>query len=520
MSDHHSYGDDGPAYGDDGPAYGDDGPAYGDDGPAYGDHGPSYGAAAYDDDITYGDEGPIGEGQPAYEEEPGGYAEDGYAQEGYEQAPAEEAAPTRRPRLPQGPGAKKLALIGAAVLGLAGVGGAGYMLFAGDGDPMAMLRGLPVVGDLVPAPEAKAPPAKDGKPAAEPPKEAAGGSFLAPLWALLPGGGDSADVVAQASDDLAMVQAAIAAYQDEHHGLPAGPEAIKEQLRALGSTPMDPFNPTAPLVIVKGDQPGAAGAMAYALTKGGYQLRIGDKAGQPLKIKGVELVLEGTGDAVAGGDEPSKKPVAKASAEPAATVAALPSPKESDAAKGIDKLGGVIPSALPSAGPPPSPPAVIADNGQAPLPDASLSPRQVFELRVKRNREFDFWRIRGITLIYSKRTAEALDAFKKALAIRPNDESVTQWVNAINDVIDKRDKDAKEAYEKERETKLKEVSQRAGSTAAYVPPPPPPPPVQRPSRPSTPKQTAGGGPEDAAKMLEELKKADKVPMLAPPKLDP
>ena len=79
---------------------------------------------------------------------------------------------------------------------------------------------------------------------------------------------------------------------------------------------------------------------------------------------------------------------------------------------------------------------------------------------------------------------------------------------------------AKEAYEKERETKLKEVSQRSGSTAAYVPPPPPPPPVQRPSRPSAPKQPAGGGPEDAAKMLEELKKADKVPMLAPPKLDP
>lgn len=516
MSDDYSYGDDGPAYGD-------DGPAYGDDGPAYGDEGPSYGAAAYDDEIAYGDGGPVGEGQPAYEEEPGGYAEDGYAQEGYDQAGQEEAAPASRlPRLPGGPGAKKLALIGAAVLGLAGVGGAGYMLFAGDGDPLAMLRGLPVVGDLLPAPEAKAPPAKDGKPAVEPPKEAGGGGFLAPLWALIPGGGESNEALAQASDDLAMVQAAISAYEEEHHGLPPGPEAIKEKLKELGSTPMDPFNQNAPLVIVKGDQPGAAGAMAYALTKGGYQLRVGDKAGQPMKIKGVELVLEGTGEAVAGADEPasgSKKPIAKASAEPAASVAALPSPKESGSAKGIDKLGGVIPSALPSAGPPPSPPAVIADNGQAPLPDASLSPRQVFELRVKRNREFDFWRIRGITLIYSKRTAEALDAFKKALAIRPNDESVTQWVNAINDVIDKRDRDAKEAYEKERETRLKEVSQRAGSSASYVPPPPPPPPVQRPSRPSTPKQT-GGGPEDAAKMLEELKKADKVPMLAPPKLDP
>jgi tetratricopeptide (TPR) repeat protein len=527
MSDQYSYGDDGPAYGDDGPAYGDDGPAYGDEGPAYGDHGP-----AYDDEVVYGDDGPIGEGQPAYEEE-AGYQEEGYGQEAYDEAgaaPEEDAAPAKAPR---GPGAKRLALIGAAVLGLVGVGGAGYMMFAGDGDPMAVLRGLPVVGDMLgpaPAPDAKAPAGKDGKDA-KPDAKAAdgadkgeGGGMLAPLWALIPGGGEGDEAVFQHSDNLTLVQAAISAYEQEHHALPSSVDAIKDKLREMGAKPMNPYNPSQPLVITKGDLPSAAGAMAYTLKKGAYQLHVGDKHGQPLKLKGVELVLEGTGaEAVAEEPGDGKKPTPKASAEATASTAALPKPKDAGAAKGLDSLGGVIPSGaspLPSAGPPGSPPPVIADAGQVPFPGASLSPRQVFELRVKRNREFDFWRIKGITLIYSKRTTEALEAFKKALAIRPNDESVTAWVNTINDVIDKRDREAKEAYEKERETALKDAAKKRGENAStFVPPPP----VvrERPApKPPRPAKLPGVGAEDASKMLEELKKADKVPMLAPPKLDP
>ncbi|MDB5100697.1 MAG: hypothetical protein JWM80_5118 [Cyanobacteria bacterium RYN_339] len=510
-------------------SYGDDGPAYGDDGPAYSDDGPAYDVAAYDDVITYGDEGPIGEGQPAYEEEPT-YAEDAGGAYVQDEVVDEVVTETDGAAPRKGPGAKRLALIGAALLGVVGLGAGGYMMLAGDGDPMAMLRGLPVVGDLLgpatpvqdaKAPDPKAPGGKGNPKGAEPAPEAASGEggLLAPLWAMLPRGTESDEATLVHADNLNAVRAAITAYEQEHHALPASTSAIVDKLRELDYKPVNPYNQGQSLVLNAGDMPSAAGAMAYALKKGTYQLRVGDKHGQPLKVRGIELVLEGTGaEAVADATDP-KAASPKPAPSPSAAVAVLPTPKDSGG-KGIDRLGGVIPpgkSPLPSAGPPASPPAVVADPGQVPLPGSSLTPRQVFELRVKRNREFDFWRVKGISLVYSKRTLEALEAFKKALAIRPNDESVMQWVTTINDVIDKRDKDVKAKYDEEKAARMKEIAAQRGGAAAYVPPPPPR--VQEPPAPA-PKPIKRDSTEDAGKMLEELKKADKVPMLAPPKLDP
>src|SRR5690606_27433675 len=120
-------------------------------------------------------------------------------------------------------------------------------------------------------------------------------------------------------------------------------------------------------------------------------------------------------------DDPAT--AAEAASAPAAV---LPSPiGAANAQGGLDKLGPTPsprPTALPLVGPPVPPPAV-ADNGMVPSPAVSLTPQQALALRRQRNLEFDAWRVKGISLVYSARTEEALTAFKKALEIRPNDES-------------------------------------------------------------------------------------------------
>jgi hypothetical protein len=389
-----------------------------------------------------------------------------------------------------------------------------------------MLRGLPVVGDMLgpaapPAANGKSPEQKGAAPAGE--AKAGGGGLLAPLWAMFPAQSESEEVMLTHADNLTAIREAITAFEAENHALPSTASQILDKAHDLGYKPTNPYSPGQSLAISIGDMPSGPGVVAYALKKGAYQLRVGDKSGQPLHVKGVELILDGTGaEAVAdAGASNPKAAAASPKPSPSAAVAKLPTPKDSPGAKGIDRLGGVIPtdsSPLPSVGGPASPPA-IADAGQVPIPGGNLSPRELFELRVKRNREFDFWRVKGISLVYSKRTLEALDAFKKALAIRPNDESVTQWVNSINEVIDKRDREAKEAYETEKAMRLKEAASRGGGAAsAYIPPPPPR--IQERPLPPAPKPNKRDSGEDASKMLEELKRADKGPMLAPPKLDP
>ena len=123
---------------------------------------------------------------------------------------------------------------------------------------------------------------------------------------------------------------------------------------------------------------------------------------------------------------------------------------------------------------------------------------------VRRNQEFDRWRSRGIALVYEQRTAESIAAFKRALALRPGDPSVTRWLSTIQGVIDKHNTEERERFEKEKMDALKLNA-----------PPPTPPAIGGPL--SAPPARAPK--EDASEMYKELKKQDKVPLLAPPKLD-
>jgi hypothetical protein len=155
----------------------------------------------------------------------------------------------------------------------------------------------------------------------------------------------------------------------------------------------------------------------------------------------------------------------------------------------------------------------IAEHVKAPqkTDDAGhVLPPQVVQ---RRNQEFDRWRSRGIALVYEQRTAESIAAFKRALALRPGDPSVTRWLGTIQGVIDKHNNEERERFEKEKAEALQKMIPppepvRAGGLTA---PPGPP------SMPNLPPAARPIKDDDAAKMYEELKKQDKVPLLAPPK---
>jgi hypothetical protein len=520
MSDNDQY------YSDDGPAYGDDGPAYGDNGPAYGDNGPIGEGYAYSDEVTYGDEG------ASYQD--GAYYDDGgqgYADQPGDTPPLEgpdyaaEAEPVPVPVPPVKPKSKlrlkRIALIagGLVVVGSLGAAGLFYALAPeGENSPMTLLRAMPVIGEMLGGAPDDAGASAAAAPAAPAATEESSGGPLDALYGLLSfGGGDTMETVAQLEDNVVAVQRAIESYQAERHRLPGTASAIESQLRALNLQLKNPFG-GGKVEIELAKEPSKPAAIAYDLKPGRYELRVGDATGKPLKLgeSKTMLVIEGTAvessDANASPEEPATAAVAASDAS--APAAVLPSPIGATNAAGIDKLGATpSPGAttLPAVGPP-APLPNVADGGMVPSPSASLTPQQALAVRRQRNLEFDAWRVKGISLVYSARTQEALVAFNKALEIRPNDESVLQWVVTINGVIDKTKSEAQAKYDEEREARLKE-NERVRSEwrknvpppAAYVPPPP------RPIRDDR---------DDAAKMLEELKKADKVPLLAPPKLEP
>jgi tetratricopeptide (TPR) repeat protein len=137
------------------------------------------------------------------------------------------------------------------------------------------------------------------------------------------------------------------------------------------------------------------------------------------------------------------------------------------------------------------------------------------EVIVRRNQEFDRWRSRGIALVYEQRTAESIAAFKRALALRPGDPSVTRWLATIQGVIDKHTNEERERFDKERAEASKQNVPAAMPVRYDTPPGGPPNPPSVPSR----ANELPGATDEARKMYEELKRQDKVPLLAPPKLD-
>ena len=471
------YGDDGVAYGDDGVAYGDEGAAYGDDGPAYGDEGPAY-----------GDQGPSGYGSDydqaadydPYSDPDQLYADDGVDPYADEFAPEDEqAAPAAKGARSSAGGAKPkkpliLAAVGLALVGALGAGG--YFLMV-------------------------APSGGEGG-------EASPGFDLSSLTRMIPflGAKDSEETIAASQANLMAVKRAIDTYARENGKLPSTTSAIESQLERLGVELASPYDAAQPVAIELGEAPTAAGVIVYTPKGKSYELRAGDAGGQSLKDGETELIIGGAVPAgakgkkpvpvaAAGGAKPGKKPAAAPTPTPTNPPGVGPDdegyiPQPSDAAP-------AAPAAPPAAGTAivPGPPPPVAVTTPPPIATPSLTPVAVLR---KRNQEFDRLRNEGIGLLYQKRTAEAIVAFRRALLIKPNDVTVRRWLETIQGVVDKHTLDTAARMRKERS----ELLQKARMVA---PPPAPVPDAQR-------RQT------EAMKLLDELKD-ESAPDLAAPKLE-
>lgn len=493
-----AYGDEGPAYGDEGPAYGDEGPAYGDEGPAYGDHG------AYQEDVAYGDAGAYGDhGQVSYGNEYDQAAEydpyadpdqlyaddDGgiYADETADPyAPEEAAAPAKKGKKAPKVGGKSkkpliLAAVGLALVGALGAGG--YFLFM-------------------------APSSEGG--------EAGSGFDLSSLTKMIPflGPKDSEETLATNQANLMAVKRAVDTYIKENGKLPSTSSAIETQMEKIGVELSHPYDPNLPVPIELGEAPTGPGVIAYTPKGKSYELRVGDVAGKAVMEGESEMVLNGDlkggGRATpmaakpAGGAKPTPASAAPdeegwqtpASAKPGQmqmpTQTRPPGmgPDDEDYIETADPPeGGETGSTTAQATPPPA----------APLPKATPTPPPTpLAVLRKRNQEFDKLRNQGIGLLYEKRTAEAIVAFRRALLIKPNDPTVRRWLETIQGVVDKHTYEEAQRLKKDRA----ELLQRARMVA---PPPAPVPDAQRREH-------------EAMKLLDELKE-DRAPALAAPKLE-
>jgi hypothetical protein len=261
------------------------------------------------------------------------------------------------------------------------------------------------------------------------------------------------------------------------------------------------------------EAPSVPGAIAYTRQGKRYTVTVGDVTGQPLALEGQLFELTGRVTAA----KPVQKAAAGAKPTPGAKTAAKPASKPAGgaatptrtAATG-DEAATPEPMARPNQGATGAKKKdeledFIKNRITSPEPNAvaKVVPSEVL---VRRNQEFDRWRSRGIALVYEQRTSESIAAFKRALSLRPGDPSVTRWLNTIQGVIDKHTSEERDRYEKEKAAALKLNA-------------PPPMPVRAGgAMPGTTGAPSGGG-DDAMKMYKEMQKQDKVPLLAPPKLD-
>jgi hypothetical protein len=77
-----------------------------------------------------------------------------------------------------------------------------------------------------------------------------------------------------------------------------------------------------------------------------------------------------------------------------------------------------------------SPAAVASAASDAPVQLAPGTPS------VAHNREFDHWRIQGLTFMYEQKPIEAMAAFKKALSLKPGDRSALAALNSLQKALD------------------------------------------------------------------------------------
>ncbi|MEB3284300.1 MAG: hypothetical protein VKN33_03325 [Candidatus Sericytochromatia bacterium] len=91
--------------------------------------------------------------------------------------------------------------------------------------------------------------------------------------------------------------------------------------------------------------------------------------------------------------------------------------------------------------PPPPPPAKPKARRYVPPPPPPKPALPASAMHLRANLAFDMVRARGIAEVYEGRTKVALATFKSARAMKPNDQSVQLWIDAINDAM--RSKQAK-----------------------------------------------------------------------------
>lgn len=495
------YGDEGPLTG----TSGDEAYAAGYEQTGYDQAG--YDQAAYDPQQGYDQAGyeQTGYDQTGYEQtgyDQTGYDQTGYEQTGYDQgygdysqgydeqpAYAEEEADPAPEDEPEEAGAaaggkrKMLMLAGVGLAVLIGLGGAGYYMIAQG---------------------------EEGG-------ESGPGFDIASITRMIPflGPKDTEETLGTLQENASSVKRAVDAYASEHGELPSTGAAVTAQLRKMKRELVNPYNAEEPVAIEVGETPTVPGAIAYSRQGKRYTLTVGDVSGQPLALEGQLFELSGRVTAA----KPVQRAAAGAKPAPGAKPAAKTASKPSDSAatptietaSADDETATPEPMARPNAGTAGAKKkdeleAFIKNRLSSPEPSAvaKVVPSEVL---VRRNQEFDRWRSRGITLVYEQRTSESIAAFKRALALRPGDPSVTRWLSTIQGVIDKHTSEERERYEKEKAQALKLNA-------------PPPVPVRAggPMTGTTGAPPAGGG-DDAMKMYREMQKQDKVPLLAPPKLD-
>jgi hypothetical protein len=252
---------------------------------------------------------------------------------------------------------------------------------------------------------------------------------LASVLESLPFFGESSKMVAAHKMNCAAVEQALRSYVAERQKLPPSPNAIELHLFKLDLDPRNPYDPTEPLVIVFNETPKRPGTVAVSFGRSNYTIRVAGRAGRPLAERNKEYALRGDLAALA----PSL----------ATAYTTTPDGRDGSITPWPAGVPWVAPLLVPQTrlGNQPQPAAQAVASGAltalapTPAPTPSYDLRRVANNDITlRNREVDKWRLRGISLVYERRTAEAVECFRQALALKPGDPAVLAWLQRVQAV--------------------------------------------------------------------------------------
>jgi hypothetical protein len=245
---------------------------------------------------------------------------------------------------------------------------------------------------------------------------------VAALLESLPFFGESSKMVAAHKMNCAAVEQALRSYVAERQKLPPSPNAIELHLFKLDLDPRNPYDPTEPLVIVFNETPKRPGTVAVSFGRSNYTIRVAGRAGRPLAERNKEYALRGDLAALA----------------PTLATAYTTTPDGRDGSitpwpAGVPWVAPLlVPQTRLGASPQPAASGALTAVAPTPAPTPSYDLRRVANNDITlRNREVDKWRLRGISLVYERRTAEAVECFRQALALKPGDPAVLAWLQRV-----------------------------------------------------------------------------------------